>query len=89
MLGDELVEQLSALWPRLRVVARATDGVAALHAVEEHEPSIAFVEEGPGLAAQHRLTDSGQALLDNGRRWVPGCRAIETRSRADDLTWPR
>ena len=33
MLADELVENLGALWPRLQVVARATDGVAALHAV--------------------------------------------------------
>lgn len=44
MLADELVENLGALWPRLQVVARAIDGVAALHAVEEHAPSIAFLD---------------------------------------------
>lgn len=44
MLADELVENLGALWPRLQVVARTSDGVAALHAVEEHAPSIAFLD---------------------------------------------
>ncbi len=44
MLADELVENLGALWPRLQVVARAVDGVAALHAVEEHAPTIAFLD---------------------------------------------
>ena len=44
MLADELVEHLGALWPRLIVVARAADGVAALHAIEEHAPSIAFLD---------------------------------------------
>lgn len=44
MLADELVENLGALWPRLSVVARAADGVAALHAVEEHAPTIAFLD---------------------------------------------
>jgi DNA-binding LytR/AlgR family response regulator len=44
MLADELVEQLAALWPQLQVVTRATDGVAALHAVEEHAPNIAFLD---------------------------------------------
>jgi DNA-binding LytR/AlgR family response regulator len=44
MLADELVENLGVLWPRLQVVARAADGVAALHAVEEHAPTIAFLD---------------------------------------------
>jgi DNA-binding LytR/AlgR family response regulator len=44
MLADELVEHLGALWPQLQVVARASDGVAALHAVEEHAPTIAFLD---------------------------------------------
>jgi DNA-binding LytR/AlgR family response regulator len=44
MLADELVENLAALWPRLNVVARATDGVAALHAIEQHAPTIAFLD---------------------------------------------
>ena len=44
MLADELVENLGALWPRLKIVARAADGVAALHAVEEHAPTIAFLD---------------------------------------------
>jgi len=44
MLAGEIVEHLGALWPRLQVVAHAADGVAALHAVEEHAPTIAFLD---------------------------------------------
>jgi len=44
MLADELIENLGALWPRLKVVARAADGVAALHAIEEHAPTIVFLD---------------------------------------------
>jgi DNA-binding LytR/AlgR family response regulator len=44
LLADELVEHLAALWPALQVVARASDGVAALHAVEAHAPDIAFLD---------------------------------------------
>ena len=44
MLADELVEHLGALWPQLQVVACVVDGVAALHAVEEHAPTIAFLD---------------------------------------------
>ena len=44
MLADELIESLGALWPQLQVVARAVDGVAALHAVDEYAPTIAFLD---------------------------------------------
>ena len=44
LLADELAEHLAALWPSLQVVARAGDGVAALHAVDEHAPDIAFLD---------------------------------------------
>jgi DNA-binding LytR/AlgR family response regulator len=44
MLADELIESLGALWPQLQVVARAVDGVGALHAVDEHAPTIAFLD---------------------------------------------
>jgi DNA-binding LytR/AlgR family response regulator len=44
MLADELVEHLCALWPQLQVVARVADGVAALHAAEQHAPTIAFLD---------------------------------------------
>ena len=35
LLADELADLLRTLWPQLRVVARVSDGVAALHAIEE------------------------------------------------------
>jgi DNA-binding LytR/AlgR family response regulator len=44
LLADELAEHLAALWPALRIVARAGDGVAALHAVDAHAPDIAFLD---------------------------------------------
>ena len=44
LLGDELAELLNSLWPQLQIVARANDGVAALNAIDEHCPSIAFLD---------------------------------------------
>lgn len=44
LLADELAEMLHALWPQLQIVARVSDGVAALNAVEEHRPDIAFLD---------------------------------------------
>ena len=44
LLGDELADLLHSLWPQLGIVARATDGVAALSAIEEHQPSVAFLD---------------------------------------------
>ena len=44
LLADELAELLRTLWPQLQVVARVTDGVAALHAIEEHAPDLVFLD---------------------------------------------
>jgi DNA-binding LytR/AlgR family response regulator len=44
LLADELAELLQALWPQLQIVARAGDGVTALHAVEEHSPDVVFLD---------------------------------------------
>lgn len=44
LLADDLVEQLAALWPQLRIAARVCDGAAALQAVEAHTPDIAFLD---------------------------------------------
>lgn len=44
LLADELADHLATLWPQLRIVARVGDGVAALHAIEAHAPSIAFLD---------------------------------------------
>jgi DNA-binding LytR/AlgR family response regulator len=44
LLADELAELLRALWPQLQVVARVTDGVAALHAIKEHTPDVVFLD---------------------------------------------
>ena len=44
LLADELAELLHVLWPELRIVARAGDGVAALNAIEEHAPDLVFLD---------------------------------------------
>jgi DNA-binding LytR/AlgR family response regulator len=44
LLADELADLLGKLWPQLQIVARAEDGVAALHAVEAHRPDLAFLD---------------------------------------------
>ena len=44
LLADELAELLHALWPQLKIVARATDGVTALNAIDEHAPDLAFLD---------------------------------------------
>ena len=44
LLADELCELLRALWPQLRIVARAGDGVEALHAIEAHAPDVALLD---------------------------------------------
>ena len=44
LLADELAELLHALWPQLRIVARAGDGVEALNAIESHAPDVALLD---------------------------------------------
>lgn len=44
LLADELADMLKALWPQLRIVARVGDGVAALSAIEAHQPDVAFLD---------------------------------------------
>jgi DNA-binding LytR/AlgR family response regulator len=44
LLADELAEMLRSLWPELEVAARATDGAAALAAIEAHAPDLAFLD---------------------------------------------
>ena len=44
LLADELVDLLRTLWPSLRVVARAGDGVEALNAIDAHAPDLAFLD---------------------------------------------
>ncbi len=44
LLADELADLLRALWPQLQIVTRAADGVAALNAIEEHRPDVAFLD---------------------------------------------
>ena len=44
LLADELVDLLRTLWPQLRIVARAKDGVEALSAIETHAPDLALLD---------------------------------------------
>jgi DNA-binding LytR/AlgR family response regulator len=44
LLADEIEDMLRDLWPQLRIVARACDGIAALAAVEANAPDLAFLD---------------------------------------------
>lgn len=44
LLADELADLLGNLWPQLRIVARARDGVEALNAIETHAPDLALLD---------------------------------------------
>jgi DNA-binding LytR/AlgR family response regulator len=44
LLADELEDMLRIVWPELRVVCRANDGVAALAEIDAHAPDMAFLD---------------------------------------------
>jgi DNA-binding LytR/AlgR family response regulator len=47
----ELRAMLAELWPELQVVAECVDGLAALQALEEHRPDVAFLDiRMPGVS---------------------------------------
>jgi DNA-binding LytR/AlgR family response regulator len=50
VLREELCAHLAALWPELRVVARASNGLEALHMMERYRPDVLFLDiQMPGL----------------------------------------
>ncbi|TFW11512.1 response regulator, partial [Massilia arenosa] len=50
LLRDALVQMLGEAWPELQIVAAVEDGAAALEAIAEHQPDVAFLDiRMPGL----------------------------------------
>jgi DNA-binding LytR/AlgR family response regulator len=50
LLRDALVAMLGQAWPELEIVAAVDDGGAALEAIAEHQPDVAFLDiRMPGL----------------------------------------
>jgi DNA-binding LytR/AlgR family response regulator len=50
VLRDELCAHLADLWPELRIVARAANGLEALQLMERHKPDVLFLDiQMPGL----------------------------------------
>jgi len=50
LLRRELVSQLRAVWPELEIAAECDEGGAALEAIEEQQPDVAFLDiRMPGL----------------------------------------
>ncbi len=50
LLRDELLARLEEAWPELEIVAACEDGGAALEAISEHQPDVAFLDiRMPGL----------------------------------------
>ena len=60
-LREELRDMLTALWPELRIVAEAQDGVEALGLIAQHQPRIVFLDiqiPGPnGLEIARHIGD--------------------------------
>lgn len=51
LLRSELRDQLGALWPELRILGEAGDGIEALRAFNEHQPDIVFLDiRIPGMS---------------------------------------
>jgi len=60
LLRAELRESLAKLWPELVVCAEAEDGVEALHAIEQHDPDILFLDiQMPGLSGLEVARQAG------------------------------
>ena len=50
VLREELRARLAGLWPELRVVAEAANGLEALHLLDQHRPAVVFLDiQMPGL----------------------------------------
>jgi DNA-binding LytR/AlgR family response regulator len=51
VLRDELRSHLASLWPELKVVAEARDGLEALQMLDQHAPDLIFLDiQMPGLS---------------------------------------
>jgi DNA-binding LytR/AlgR family response regulator len=51
VLRDELRQHLAELWPQLRVIAEAANGVEALDLLERHSPDVMFLDiEMPSMS---------------------------------------
>jgi len=67
LLRRELREALAELWPELEVCAEAADGVAALHAIEQHRPAVSFLDirmpKLTGLEVAERVQGATQIVF--------------------------
>jgi len=51
LMRDQLRARLAEVWPRLRIVAEARNGLEAVQLVEQHRPELAFLDiRMPGLS---------------------------------------
>jgi DNA-binding LytR/AlgR family response regulator len=65
---EELGAMLAEVWPELRIVAQCADGLAALEALEQHRPDVAFLDiRMPGVSG-----------LEVARAARPPCQVIFT-----------
>jgi DNA-binding LytR/AlgR family response regulator len=60
VLRDELRAHLRQLWPELRIVAEATNGIEALQLIERHAPDVLFLDiQMPGLTGLQVARQAG------------------------------
>lgn len=71
-LRQELIEALAQVWPELSIVAEASDGIAALRAVVEHQPDVVFLDiqmpGATGLEVARHLGGPAAAALGGSAR---------------------
>ncbi len=67
LLREQLKGALGVAWPELEIVAEASNGAQAVHAVREHRPTVAFLDiEMPvmtGLEAARELQDATRVVF--------------------------
>lgn len=62
LLRNELSKLISEAWPELRIVAECEDGGAALEAIAEQQPEVAFLDiRMPGLTGLEVATAAAEA----------------------------
>ena len=67
LLRNELREALASAWPELRICAEASDGDAAMRALEQHAPNILFLDirmpGASGLEVARRASGRGHVVF--------------------------
>ena len=83
----ELRAMLAELWPELNILAECDDGLAALQALEDHQPNVAFLDiRMPGVSGLEVARAAGTQLPGDFHHGVRGICAARLRRRRGGLS---